>query len=116
MPFRQSLDQWSSRSLIRGAAIVSEDGLLIHSRLDGGVDGEALAALAVAVRRDGEQFGAATGSGLLRTTVLDLAAGPAIVTALDARHTLVVLAHPDRDLGQLLFDIRTGAPALAGAV
>lgn len=115
MTFRRTLDQWPSRSLIQGAAIVSEDGLLVHDALGHQVDGEAVAALAVAVRRHAEQLGNAVG-GTLGSTVMELSGGPALVTPLDSRHTLIVLARPDADLGPLLFDIRQGRPALAGSV
>lgn len=115
MPLRQTLDRWPSRPLMKGAAIISEDGLLVHDQLPAGVDGEAVAALAVAVRRHGEQLGAAV-SGALGSVVLELTGGPAIVTALDDRHTLVVLTLPDLDIGPLLYDIRAGRQSLAGAV
>ncbi len=115
MPFRQTLDQWSSRPLILGAAIVSEDGLLVHHDLGRHVDGEAVAALSVAVRRHAEQLGTAIG-GSLGSTVMELTGGPAVVTPLDTRHTLIVLARPDADLGPLLFDIRRSRSALAGSV
>lgn len=116
MTFRQTVDRWSSRPSIRGAAIVSEDGLLIHSMLDDTIDAEAVAALAVALLRDAQQFGTAALGGLLGAVVLDLHDGPAVVAALDQTHTLVVLAHPAHDIGPLLFDIRTSRTQLGQAV
>lgn len=116
MSFRSTINQWSSCSSIRGAAVVSEDGLLIHDELDSGVDREAVAALAVAVRRHAEQLGAAAHGGTLGSVVMELSDSPTIVTVLDDRHTLVVLAYPERDLGQLLFDIRSARAVLAGVV
>ncbi|MBL8987549.1 MAG: roadblock/LC7 domain-containing protein [Gemmatimonadetes bacterium] len=116
MPFTDLLDRWSSRPVIRGAAVVSEDGLLVHDALAGAVDREAIAALAVTVRRHAEQLGAAASAGDLGRVVVEFAGGPAILAALDDRHTLVVLAAPDRDLGPLLFDIRDGRSALRQAI
>lgn len=106
MSFRESLDRWPSRSTVRGAAVVSEDGLLIHDALGAGVDGEAVAALSVVLLREASQLGHAARGGRLGTAVFELEQGPALVTAVDDRHTLVVLAQPDRDLGPLLLDIR----------
>jgi predicted regulator of Ras-like GTPase activity (Roadblock/LC7/MglB family) len=115
MSLRQIVDRWSARDRIRGAAIVSEDGLVIHDALGGG-DTEAIAALAVTIVRDAGQFAEAAAGGSLRTVVLDAESGPAILSPIDARHTLVVLALPDRDLGPLLHEIRRERPALSQAV
>jgi len=116
MPFTDPIDRWTSRPVIRGAAVVSEDGLLVHDALPDRVDREAVAALAVTVRRHAEQLGTAAAAGNLGRIVLEFADGPAIVAVLDDRHTLVVLAAPDQDLGPLLFDIRDGRPALLRAI
>jgi len=115
MSLRQIVDRWSARDAIRGAAIVSEDGLVIHDVLDTG-DADAVAALAVTVVRDARQLTEAAVAGELRTVVLDADRSPAILAPLDARHTLVVLAAPNRDLGPLLFEIRRERPALSRAV
>ena len=96
-----------ARDAVRGAAIVGEDGLVIHDALTPEADGEAVAALAVTTMRHAEQFGGAGRCGTLRTAVLDFGGGPAILSALGPGATLVVLAHPDRDLGPLLFELRT---------
>ncbi len=116
MSFRSTVNQWPSRSSIRGAAVISEDGLLIHDELDPGIDREAVAALAVAVRRHAEQLAAAAQGGALGSVVVELSRSPAVLSSLDDRHTLVVLAYPDRDLGQLLFDIRSARAVLAGVI
>lgn len=113
MSFRRTIDQWPSRPSIRGAAVISEDGLLVHDHLGAGLDGEAVAALAVTLHRHAGQFGTAAAGGGLGSVVLEFDRGPAILRSLDDRHTLVVLAYPDRDLGPLLFDIRSARAALA---
>jgi predicted regulator of Ras-like GTPase activity (Roadblock/LC7/MglB family) len=116
MSVRQILDAWDNRAAVRGAAVVSEDGLVVHDLLDPAADSEAVAALAVTVIEHGRQFGDAQGPTDLRTVVLDLANGPAILTPLDDRHALVVLAQPDRDIGPLLFEIRQSRSALTRAI
>ena len=99
---------------VRGAAIVGGDGLVIHDALLDGTDGEAVAALAVTTMRHAEQFGGAGRCGDLRTAVLDFEGGPAILSVIAPHATLVVLARPNRDLGPLLFELRTRRDALAG--
>lgn len=110
------LDAWSSRPAIRAAAVVSEDGLLVHDLLDAGTDGEAVAALAVTVVRHARQLGEAHGDPEVRTVVLDRPAGPAILSPIDERHTLVVFARADRDIGPLLFDIRRSRESLGQSI
>jgi predicted regulator of Ras-like GTPase activity (Roadblock/LC7/MglB family) len=111
---RDIIQGFDSQDSVRGAAIIGDDGLVIHDALAAGADGEAVAALAVTTMRHAEQFGGAGRCGALRTAVLDFADGPAILTALTPSATLVVLAHPDRDLGPLLFELRTRRLMLAG--
>ena len=107
------LSGWPIRDAVRGAAIVGEDGLVIHDALEPGTDTEAVAALAVATRRHAEQLGSAGACGPLRTAVFEFGEGPAILAALPAGATLVVLAAPDRDIGLLLYELRTRRDSLA---
>ena len=107
----QGLDAGES---VRGAAIIGEDGLVIHDALGPGADGDAVAALAVTTLRHAEQFGGACRSGPLQTAVLEFGEGPAILSALTPTATLVVLARPDRDIGPLLYELRLRRDALTG--
>lgn len=116
MSLPRIVNQWASRDVVRGAAVVSEDGLLVHDALAPPADREAVAALAVTVVRLARQLGAAAGPGELRRVVLDLASGPAVLAPLEADQVLVVLAQPDRDIGPLLFDIRHSRAALSRAI
>lgn len=111
---REIIQGFDAGDSVRGAAIISEDGLVIHDALNAEADGDAVAALAVATMRHAEQFGGAGGCGPLRTAVLDFGEGPAILTLLGSSATLVVLARPGRDLGALLYEIRTRRTALTG--
>jgi predicted regulator of Ras-like GTPase activity (Roadblock/LC7/MglB family) len=111
---REIIEAFESGDAVRGAAIVGEDGLVIHDALFPGTDSDAVAALAVTTMRHAEQFGGAGSCGPLRTAVLDFDLGPAILSALTPTSTLVVLAHPDRDLGPLLFELRTRRNTLTG--
>jgi len=111
---REIMQGLNSRDAIRGAAIVGDDGLVIHDALASEADGEAVAALAVTTMRHAEQFGGAGRCGPLRTAVLDFGNGTAILTMLGDGATLVVLARPDRDLGPLLYELRTRRDTLTG--
>jgi predicted regulator of Ras-like GTPase activity (Roadblock/LC7/MglB family) len=113
---RETLQGFATGDAVRGAAIVGEDGLVIHDALAAGTDVDAVAALAVTTMRHADQFGAAAGVGGLRTAVFDFGGGPAILAALSPTATLVVLARPDRDLGPLLFDIRSRRDRLTALV
>ncbi|HLB54402.1 MAG TPA: roadblock/LC7 domain-containing protein [Gemmatimonadales bacterium] len=109
----QGLDAGDS---VRGGVIVGDDGLVIHNALTPDTDDEAVAALAVTTRRHAEQLGGASRSGQLRTAVLEFGGGPAILASLTPEATLVVLAKPDRDIGPLLYELRTRRAALNGLV
>jgi predicted regulator of Ras-like GTPase activity (Roadblock/LC7/MglB family) len=111
---RAIIQAFESGDAVRGAAIVGEDGLVIHDALTPDTDGDAVAALAITTMRHAEQFGNAGNCGPLRTAVLDFDTGPAILSALTPSSTLVVLARPDRDLGPLLFELRTRRDTLTG--
>lgn len=113
---REIIQGFTTGDAVRGAAIVGEDGLVIHDALAPGTDGEAVAALAVTTMRHADQFGRSLGSGELRTAVFDFGGGPAILSALSATATLVILARADRDLGPLLFDIRSRHDRLTALV
>ena len=111
---REIIQGLGSGDLVRGAAIVGEDGLVIHDALAADADTEAVAALAVTTMRHAEQFGGAGRCGPLRSAVLDFGDCPAILTTLSPGNTLVVLARPDRDLGPLLYELRSRRDALTG--
>lgn len=111
---REIMQGLDSRDSVRGAAIVGDDGLVIHDALTSEADTEAVAALAVTTMRHADQFGGAGRCGTLRTAVLDFGNGPAILSVLGPGAILIVLARPDRDLGPLLYEIRTRRDSLTG--
>lgn len=113
---REILEGLDAGDTVRGGAIVGEDGLVIHNALTPDADEEAVAALAVTTRRHAEQLGGASRSGELRTAVFEFGSAPAILSALTPSATLVVLAKPDRDLGPLLYELRTRRDALSGLI
>jgi predicted regulator of Ras-like GTPase activity (Roadblock/LC7/MglB family) len=113
---REVLERLVAGDSVRGGAIVGADGLIIHNALNPDADEDAIAALAVTTMRHAEQLGASSGSGELRTAVLEYGGGPAILAPITAAATLVVLAKPDRDLGALLYALRQQRDSLKGLV
>jgi predicted regulator of Ras-like GTPase activity (Roadblock/LC7/MglB family) len=113
---REVLERLDAGDAVRGGAIVGADGLIIHNALQRDADEDAIAALAVTTMRHAEQLGSSSGSGQLRTAVLEYGGGPAILAPLSSAATLVVLTKPDRDLGPLLYALRTERDALSGLV
>lgn len=114
MPSLQEvIEGWTERATVVGAAVIGDDGLVIHDAFAAGTDTEAVAALAAAVVRDGAQLGGAGTRGDLQVAVLDYDGGPAILAPLSGGATLVVLAATDRDLGPLLYELRTRRDDLA---
>jgi predicted regulator of Ras-like GTPase activity (Roadblock/LC7/MglB family) len=117
MPSLQEvMEGWSARAAVVGAAVIGDDGLLIHDAFSTDTDAEAVAALAATLVRDGAQLGGAGHRGDLRVAVLDYAGGPAILAPLLGGATLVVLAAVDHDLGPLLYELRTRRDELARLV
>ena len=113
---RDIISGWTNGGSVQGAAIVSEDGLLVHDALDPGTDREAIAALAIELVRNGRQLGVAGARSRLDTLVLDLEHGPAILSPIDASHTLIVFAGAGTDIGPLLYEIRTQRAAVSAAI
>ena len=113
---RDLIDGWSNGRAVRGAAMISEDGLMVHQTLAAVADGEAVAALAVSLLRSGGQLGEAGRSGAVRTVVLDLTGGPAIIAPVDDRHTLIVFAKANIDIGPLLHEIGLQREAVSAAI
>lgn len=113
---RTVLAAFVDRPDVLGAAIVSDEGLVVESALPASLDPEALAALAATAQRTLQALGGATGHGTPRETVVEAAGGILILERLPAGSTLLVLAAPAGDLGTLLGDLRRHAPALVALV
>lgn len=110
---KQLIDGLAARPEVIGVAVTSGDGLVIEQALPPGTDGEALAALATALLSHAGEIGETCRLGPLGLAVLDFRDGPAIIARLDGDVGLVVLTHPDADLGELLYLVRRHRPAMA---
>lgn len=110
---QQTLSALVSRPDVTGAAFVSEEGLLVASRLPESADSEAIAALGASLLRDAAQLAAAVGRPAPDRMVCDTESGMLVLGRLDAGAALVVLATPGADVGLLLFHLRQQQAALA---
>lgn len=98
---------------VRGAVVVSDEGLPVAGALPDGVDAEAAAAHAATVWRGVATLGEVTGTGAPEELVVEAPQGVAIVRRLGPGTTLLILADGAPELlGDLLHDLRRHAPAL----
>lgn len=114
---QQTLSALVSRPDVTGAAFISEEGLLVASRLPETADSEAIAALGASLLRDAAQLASAVGRPAPDRMVCDTEAGMLVLGRLGAGAgagaALVVLASPGADVGLLLFHLRQQQAALA---
>jgi len=115
-PLRTVLTAFAQRPDVLGAAIVSDEGLVVESALPSHFDADAIAALAATAQRTLQTLGGATGHGPPSSAVVEASGGILIMERLPTGSTLLVLAAPDGDLGALLHDLRRHAPALVSLV
>jgi predicted regulator of Ras-like GTPase activity (Roadblock/LC7/MglB family) len=102
----------SARDGVRGAVLLSADGLVIEHRATDPVEPETVAALAATLAQHGRRLGDGTGQGELRTAVLEFADGSVVLARLGTGDWLAILARPDTDLGTLLYALRHHRAAL----
>ncbi|MEP6591038.1 MAG: roadblock/LC7 domain-containing protein [Gemmatimonadota bacterium] len=115
-PLRTVLAALADRPEVLGAAVISDEGLVVESALPPHLDPEAVAALAATALRTLQTLGGATGHGQPLETVVEAPGGVVVMQRLPTGSTLLVLAAPDGDLGALLHDLRRHAPALVELV
>jgi predicted regulator of Ras-like GTPase activity (Roadblock/LC7/MglB family) len=115
-PLRFVLSALAGRPDVAGAAVLSDEGLVVDAALPQHLDRDEVAALATTAIRHLNALTDSIGHGQLRQVVLDSELGTAILTRLPSGASLLVLATADGDLGQLLYDLRRHSPALAPLV
>lgn len=103
---QQALSGLVDRPEVDGAALISPEGLPLASRLDGSQDPEALAALVITLVRTGRQLADAAGRPDPERLVLETTAGMLLACPLADGALLLVLANPQAEVGQLLYDLR----------
>jgi predicted regulator of Ras-like GTPase activity (Roadblock/LC7/MglB family) len=115
-PLHDVLATLAGRPDASGALVVSDEGLVIDAALTAGVEAEAVAAHAATAFRSLHGLSSALQHGTPIQAVIDAQFGVVILNQLTAGTLLVVLARPDAELGELLYDLRRHGPALAELV
>lgn len=98
---------------VEGVLVLSADGLPIEHASRGTFDPESLAALTATLVQYTTRLGLSAGRGALRTAVIEYERALLIVAQIGAGDCLAIMAAPDADVGQLLYDLREHRPALA---
>jgi predicted regulator of Ras-like GTPase activity (Roadblock/LC7/MglB family) len=100
------------RSGVEAVLLLSGDGLPIEHAARGAFEGETVAALAATLAQYAARLGQGAARGELRSAVLEYAGGNLVLTRVSENDWLAILAQPDADLGQLLYDLRMHHAAL----
>lgn len=115
-PLHHVLAAIAGRPDAAGAMVVSDEGLVIDAVLPTPLEADTIAALAATAQRTLAGLGEALGHGTPGDIVLDGPTGTTIICRLPTGASLLVLAAPEGDLGELLHDLRRHAPALTELV
>ena len=115
-PLRSVLASLAERPDVRGAVVVSDEGLVIAESLPEGHDADAVSALTVSAQRALSSLAATVSHPAPDETVVSSEGGAMVLLRLQPGATLVLIANRDADLGALLYEFRRHAPALASLV
>jgi len=102
-----------ARDGIEAVLVLSADGLPIEHSSRVPFEPEAVAALTATLMQYATRLGLGAGRGAPRTSVIDYERGLLIVAQVGSGDSLAILAAPEADIGELLFDLRQHRPALA---
>jgi predicted regulator of Ras-like GTPase activity (Roadblock/LC7/MglB family) len=102
-----------ARDGIEAVLVLSADGLPIEHTSRVPFEPEAVAALTATLVQYATRLGLGAGRGAPRTSVIDYERGLLIVAQVGSGDSLAILAAPEADIGELLFDLRQHRPALA---
>jgi uncharacterized protein len=103
----------AERKGVEAVLVLSADGLPIEHTSRVPFEPEAVAALTATMVQYATRLGLGAGRGAPRTSVIDYERGILIVAQIGSGDSLAILAAPDSDIGQLLYDLQQHRPALA---
>ena len=104
------------REGVEAVVVLGRDGLVIDSQVAPDVAAEDVAAHVPSVLTAADELGIAAGRDTLATAILEYPRGLAIVSVLSSDALLLVLAQPNPNLGQLLFELRRNREHIAALV
>jgi uncharacterized protein len=103
----------SARDGVEAVLVLSADGLPIEHAARVPFEPEAVAALTATLIQYATRLGVGAGRGAHRTSVIEYEQGLLIVAQIGPGDSLAILAAPDANVGELLYDLRQHRPALA---
>lgn len=103
----------AARDGVEAVLVLSADGLPIEHASRVPFEAESLAALTATLAQYATRLGLGAGRGALRTAVLEYERGLLVVAQMGGGDAVAVLAAPDANIGELLYDLRQHRPALA---
>ena len=103
----------AARDGVEAVLVLSADGLPIEHTARVPFEAESLAALTATLAQYAVRLGLGAGRGALRTAVLEYERGLLVIAQMDGGDGVAVLAAPDANIGELLYDLRQHRPALA---
>ena len=104
------------REGVEAVVVLGRDGLVIDSQVGTEIGADDLAAHVPSVLIAADELGVAAGRETLATAILEYPRGLAIVSVLSGDAVLLVLAQPNPNLGQLLFELRRNREHIAALV
>jgi predicted regulator of Ras-like GTPase activity (Roadblock/LC7/MglB family) len=106
----------STRDGVEAVLVLSADGLPIQHAAREPFEAETLAALTATLAQYATRLGLGAGRGALRTAVIEYQRGLLVVAQIGAGDCLAILAQPEANVGELLYDLRQHRPALEAAM
>jgi predicted regulator of Ras-like GTPase activity (Roadblock/LC7/MglB family) len=114
-PLSDALNALAARPDVVAAIVVSDEGLVIAVAGRDPGDAETVAAFTATAQRAQEQLTRALGQRPAAEAVLAGPDGSTVLQRLSTGATLLVIAAASADLGEVLYAIRCGMPALSDA-
>ena len=106
----------AARDGVQAVLVLSADGLPIEHAAREPFEAETLAALTATLAQYATRLGLGAGRGALRTAVIEYERGLLVVAQMGAGDCLAILAQPEANVGELLYDLRQHRSALAAAI
>ncbi len=106
----------AARAGIDAVLVLSADGLPIEHAARQPFEAETLAALTATLAQYATRLGIGTGQGTLRTAVVEYERGLLVIAQIGPGDCLAILAQPDANVGEVLYDLRQNRSALAAAI
>jgi predicted regulator of Ras-like GTPase activity (Roadblock/LC7/MglB family) len=106
----------TARDGVQAVLVLSADGLPIEHAAREPFEAETLAALTATLAQYATRLGVGAGQGAFRTAVIEYERGLLVVAQVGSGDCLAILANPEANVGELLYDLRQHRPALAAAI